>query len=629
MCGIAGFITIKNIDKNSLIKSMTDIITHRGPDDEGFFTAQNLALGMRRLSIIDLAGGHQPVYNEDDSIAIVFNGEIFNYLNLKKDLENRGHTFKTNSDTETIVHAYEEYGFDCLHKLNGMFGFAIFDSRKQLLFIGRDRLGVKPLHYFYQDGDFVFGSEIKSILKFPGIHQEIDLEALNLFLSFYYIPSPNTIYKGIRKLHPGHYMVIHQGQAPHIEKYWDIPLDETIRNLSYQEHQENIRELLNDSVKRRMIADVPLGAFLSGGIDSSIIVGLMARNSSKPIETFNISFKDYKVYDESDRAQVVAKFNQTNHHEFVLKYNDIQEVLPKIIWDLEEPFADSSAIPTYYVARETRKYVTVALSGDGGDELFGGYTKYTGEYWLNIYNRIPVLIRKQVLERIVDILPAGRGNQFKELVRKMKKFLNSQSQLPEQRHHGLMTSFTAEMKSQLFSQNEFLIREISQNIVNQYFNEYPRQDTLFKMSYTDLKLALPEDMLTKVDKMTMLNSLEARTPFLDYRLAEYALNIPSGYKLKGTNGKYILKDTFKDLLPDSIIGKSKSGFGVPIGEWFKHELNPLLMETLSEINLKKHGLFNYEYIKRMVGLHVSGKQDLTPQIWSLFVFQMWYELYMA
>ena len=629
MCGIAGFITKHDgIDKNLVIKSMTDIITHRGPDDEGFFVDKNVALGMRRLSIIDLEGGHQPLRNEMGTLTIVFNGEIFNYRELRSELEKAGHVFKTKSDTETIIHAYEEYGHMCLEKLNGMFGFAIWDSEKQVLFVARDRIGVKPLHYYLDNESFVFGSEIKSILEFPGVPREMDTEALNLYLSFYYIPSPYTIFKGIRKLQPGHYMTISGINAVEIHKYWDIKKNEKIYNLSYEEHKHNIRNLLEDSVKRRMISDVPLGAFLSGGIDSSIIVGLMAKNSKIPVSTFNIAYKDYKVYDESDRARIVSNFNKTNHHEFVLKYNDLQEILPKIIWDLEEPFADSSAIPTYYVSRETRKFVKVALSGDGGDELFGGYTKYTGEYWLSQYNKVPVFLRRQILERIIDILPSGRGNRFKELLRKAKKFLASNGESPEHRHHGLMLCFSGDMRRDLFKNSNLLVEEISQNIVNNYFNRFSNEDILFKMSYTDLKLALPDDMLTKVDKMTMLNSLEARTPFLDYRLVEYAFNVPSKYKLVGTNGKYILKETFKDLLPEGIIGKQKSGFGVPVGEWLKTDLKNYFEENMSASNLKKHDLFNHSYISSLFSSHLSEKNDYSNQLWSLLVFQLWYDTYM-
>lgn len=631
MCGIAGYIcrNLNGLDeKSKVLADMLNTIVHRGPDDEGTFFYECIGMGMRRLSIIDLEGGRQPVYNENGTISIVFNGEIFNYKELRNELKKLGHVFKSNSDTETIVHAYEEFGVDCLNKLNGMFGFSIWDSNTSTLFIARDRLGVKPLHYYFDHEKFVFGSEIKSILEFPGLEREIDFEALNLYLAFYYIPAPYTIYKGIKKLLPGHFMLIKPGKEPFIKKYWEIKEDNTIYNYSFDEHKSNIRELLNDSVKRRMISDVPLGAFLSGGIDSSIIVGLMARNSGTPVETFNIAFSDYKVYDESDRAKTVAAFNKTNHHEFVLKYTDLLDVLPEIIWDLEEPFADSSAIPMYYVSRETRKFVTVALSGDGGDELFGGYTKYTGEYWLSLYNKFPLSIRNRIIERVIEFLPAGRGNKFKELVRKAKKFIKSNAELPESRHHGLMLSFSDDMRETLFKYSENYINHISQSIVNVYFNEFEAKDNLFKMSYTDLKLALPDDMLTKVDKMTMLNSLEARTPFLDYRLVEYAFNVPSKYKLVGRNGKYILKEAFKDILPDEIINKSKSGFGVPVGEWFKKGLKPILYDILEAKKLEQQGIFNYNYINDLLDTHMKEYDDLTPQIWSLFVFELWYDTFM-
>lgn len=631
MCGIAGFFSRDRIgiDKASVINNMLNVIYHRGPDDEGYLIQDKIVMGMRRLSIIDITGGHQPIFNENKKVAIVFNGEIFNYKELYADLVKKGHRFSTVCDTETIIHAYEEYGFECMGRLNGMFSFAIWDSDKEILFIARDRIGVKPVHYFHSDQLFVFGSEIKSIIKFPDIKREIDYEALNLFLAFYYIPSPYTIFRGIKKLLPGHYLVLSSNNEIRTEKYWDIKENDLIRNLSFEEHENNIRELLTDSVKRRMIADVRLGAFLSGGIDSSIVVGLMARNSSTPVDTFNIGFKNYRVYDESDRARVIAKFNKTNHHEFVLNYDDLLEVLPKIIWDLEEPFADSSVIPTYYVARETSKHVKVALSGDGGDELFGGYTKYTGDYWLNLYNKLPRFAKELVIERIIEILPAGRGSKFKELIRKAKKFLKSNTEFPEHRHHNLMLSFSEDMRFSLFMNSDSLVKDISQNIVNGFFNKFQRMDSLFKMSYTDLKLALPDDMLTKVDKMTMLNSLEARTPFLDYRLIEYAFNIPSEYKIKGKNGKYILKDSFKELLPREILNKPKSGFGVPVGEWFRKELKPLIEDNLNKTKIEKQGIFDYSYINLILQKHMSEKEDLTPQIWSLLVFELWYDFYIG
>ncbi|MFL1994906.1 asparagine synthase (glutamine-hydrolyzing) [Lysinibacillus irui] len=627
MCGIVGFSTKetnRNISSSDLLHLMTNEIYHRGPDDEGHFIDDFIALGMRRLSIIDLHSGKQPIMNENESIVIVFNGEIYNYQELRKELLLKGHIFKTNSDTETIVHAYEEYGYDCVNKLNGMFAFALWDKQNQKLFIARDRLGVKPLHYYYDGDRFAFGSEIKSILKDTSIKREIDLQALTSFLRFYYIPAPMTIFKNIKKLMPGHFMIFDfKGKQLDIRKYWDIE-DKPVSNISYEDAKSTLRDKMFESVKYRMISEVPVGSFLSGGIDSTIVTGIMSKLSSEPINTFTIGYKDNKLFDESELAREVSKLHGTNHHELFLDFNDLDEVIHNIVWALDEPFADSSSIPTYYVSNMTKKHVTVALSGDGGDEFFAGYNKYTSAHYAQMLNKVPSPII-YLMRNLVGVLSVNGTSKLNSFSRMGKKFLKSYDSSPMKMHLKLMECFSPEQIQRIISNS----KEIDNSLYIQEYFSHLNRDTVTNMMYTDMKFALPNDMLVKVDKMSMINSLEVRSPFLDVNVVEFAFQLPINYKMQGSERKKILKDTFADLIPNNILNAPKKGFGIPLGMWFNSELKTMVDKILSEANINRIGIFNYSEIKKIIQAHRSGKVDYSNHIWSLIVFHLWFEKYMV
>ncbi|MBW2029170.1 MAG: asparagine synthase (glutamine-hydrolyzing) [Deltaproteobacteria bacterium] len=639
MCGICGKLDLGNkpIDE-SLLRRMCRSFAHRGPDDEGTIVRPPVGLGHRRLSIIDLSpAGHQPMCNEDGTVWLVFNGEIYDYKNLRKDLLSRGHRLKSQTDCEVILHLYEEEGIRCLAHLNGMFAFALWDGTKEKLYLGRDRLGIKPLHFFWDGKKLLFASEIKAMLCDPEIPRKIDQEALHLYLTLNYIPAPWTIFKGIRKLLPASYLLFEKDSIS-TEIYWDIPAFGTMReseqedlsSRSLERHKERLWSLLEASVRRRLISDVPLGAFLSGGIDSSIIVALMARNSSRPVKTFSIGYRDLPSFDETKYAREVAALNSTDHHEFRLGYRDILDAFPMVLENIDEPFADSSAVPTYIVSRETRNHVTVALSGDGGDELFAGYRMYLGEFWSRYYGRVPGLIRNKVIEPLVNALPDSRDNPCLEKVRRAKKFLRGMSHSFPERFYGWREVFPYPLQQRLLTappDNNVYLGAVRRMVEN----ERPRfgDDTLNLMLYMDLKGLLPNDMLTKVDRMSMANSLEVRVPLLDHSFVEYVFRLKGDLKLRGRRGKFLFIDTFKELLPRSLHKRPKWGFEMPVGAWLRKELRFLIDEYLSEASVRQQGLFNFEVIRELITNHMSGRQDTSWHLWNLIVFQHWYRKYLA
>jgi asparagine synthase (glutamine-hydrolysing) len=638
MCGICGKLSFngRKIGED-LLKKMCQSFPYRGPDDEGVFSSPPIGLGHRRLSIIDLSpAGHQPMSNEDETIWLVFNGEIYDFLELRERLQQQGHTLKSRTDTETIIHLYEEEGIDCLRHLNGMFAFALWDGREQKLWLGRDRLGIKPLVYYWDGRQLVFASEIKAILCDPEVSKEIEPEALDLYLTLNYIPGPWTIFKNIRKLMPGSYLLAEKGQIS-TETYWDITAETNPigmipgRDTTRQEEQElrdNLYTLLEGAVKRRLISDVPLGAFLSGGIDSSIIVALMARNSDRRVKTFSIGYKDLPSFDETKYAREVAEFNNTEHQEFRLGYKDILEAFPTVLENLDEPFADSSAVPTFIVSRETRNQVTVALSGDGGDELFAGYRMYLGEYWSKYYARIPRFIRNGIIAPVVNALPEARDKPSLEMVRRAKKFIRGMSLAFPERFCGWREIFPFSLRQALLRKPpvENLYFKVVQDMVEREKDRF-NEDLINMMLYMDVKGLLPGDMLTKVDRMSMANSLEVRVPFLDYTVVEYVFQLKGTTKLKGTNRKYILLETFKELLPRALHKRPKWGFEMPIGAWLRNELRFLIDEYLGEDHIKRQDFFDYEIIKALINNHINGRQDTSWHLWNLIVFQHWYRTY--
>ena len=549
MCGICGKISYDSDPiKESLITNMCSSFAYRGPDDRGTYTNTgalgngspiHLGLGHQRLSIIDLsAAGQQPMSNEDGTVWMTFNGEIYNFKEIRAELKKNGHVFRSDTDTEVLIHLYEEEGLGALNKLNGMFSFAIWDNGLNRLWVGRDRIGIKPLVYFWDGNHFNFASEIKALLADPAIPKEIDCEALVLYLTFNYIPAPFTIFKGIKKMEPGHYLVIEDGNL-RLTKYWEASRenDPARKNLSLkdqeQQYKENLYQLLDQSVQARMIADVPLGAFLSGGIDSSIIVALMSHHAKNPVKTFSIGYKDDDIYDETGYAREVAKLYNTEHHEFKLSYKDMLVALPEIISSFDEPFADSSAIPTYIVSQETKKHVTVALSGDGGDELFAGYRSYLAEYWFTKYMMVPGFLREGLFEKLISALPDSRGTKGLEYVRRMKKFIKGTKGSFPERVLSLKEVFPKDVRHKILleapydkSFNDPVLKWVEKLL------DYHRGDRLNRILYSDLKDSLPGDMLTKVDWMSMKNSLEVRVPFLDHRVVEMAFQMPGSLKLK-------------------------------------------------------------------------------------------------
>jgi asparagine synthase (glutamine-hydrolyzing) len=645
MCGICGKLSYggKIVDE-ALLKRMCKSLAYRGPNDEGVFVSTNskfqtskvqVGLGSTRLSVIDLSdSGHQPMCNEEENIWLVYNGEVYNFKGIKAELEAKGHRFKSNTDSEVIIHLYEEEGIDCLKRLNGMFAFCIWDERLQKLWLCRDRLGIKPLVYYWDGETLIFSSEIKGILCDSNVRKEIDWTALELYLTFNYIPAPKTIFENIRKLEAGHYLLAERKTVV-TRKYWDIGTEITspekkptksFERLDF--YKERLYGLMENAVQKRMISDVQLGAFLSGGIDSSIIVGLMSKNSERPVKTFSIGYKDMPLFDETKYAREVSRFNKTEHYEFKLNHKDVLDIFPNVLETLDEPFADSSAVPTYIVSRETKQHVTVALAGDGADELFAGYRMYQGEYMAKYYSVLPRIIRERIIEPFTNFLPDSRDKRYSEYIRRFKKFTKGMSGSLAERFYGWQEIFPSNTRQQLIKkhlQDKISFRE-GKEIISQRLNGFAG-DNINRMLYVDVKNSLPGDMLTKVDLMSMRNSLEVRVPFLDHEIVEFAFKMEGEVKLKGLKRKYILMETFKDILPPMLHNRPKWGFEMPIGAWLKKELKFLIDEFLSKDVINKQNIFEYEVIDCMIKKHLSNKVDYSWHLWNLIVFQHWFKKY--
>ena len=625
MCGINGYFQqTKDLSKDeifSLINKMNNKIIHRGPDEDGVFVSDNIGLGMRRLSVIDLSNGKQPVYNEDRSLVVVFNGEIYNYKKLRLDLKNKQHVFYTGSDTEVIVHAYEEYGTDCFNKFDGMFSIAIYSLKENKLILARDRVGEKPLYYCELKNKFLFASELKSIICSKLINKKINKLALNQYLSLGYITAPLTIFEGVNKLKPGHYLEICKDKVI-INQYWNVVYNYNNLIEDYNLCKKKLREALFKSVEQCMVSDVPIGAFLSGGIDSTIITGIMSKLSNKPIETFTICYKNNKRYDESDRASKSAIRHKTNHHLFYLEEGDVISELDKIISNIDEPFADSSIIPTYMVSKMAREHVKVILTGDAGDELFGGYLKYLWRNYSKVYGKIPKIIRDKVIKNLVDKL-----NVKLSIFKKAKNVVQIyESELFTVTKKFMYLGYGENQLTELLDNSYF--NKDANHFIKEYYDFYSEDiDELAQTLYTDLKVVLEGDMLTKVDMASMLNSLETRTPMLGREVVELAARIPSKYKIKGRNLKVILKETFSDLIPKEIINAPKRGFGVPIGDYFMNELKTDLLDVLDKDFIEEQGIFNYDFIKNCIDNHMSFKANNSAKLWVLYVFQKWYNNY--
>lgn len=620
MCGICGYYSFEkgNPDEN-LLKKMCSVIEHRGPDDEGIFLDKGVGLGMRRLSIIDIEGGRQPVHNEDSTIWIVFNGEIYNYRELRLSLEKK-HRFYTSSDTEVIVHLYEEFGEGFVSRLNGMFGLAIWDSNNNKLLLARDRTGIKPLHYIILKNKLIFGSEIKSILEHPDVKREINFMAFHYFLSFEYIPAPESIFKGIMKLKPGHILLYKDNMAS-IRRYWDVEFSD--KGFSEEYFCNKISETLEKSVNLEMVSDVPLGAFLSGGIDSSAIVAMMSHLSDEPIKTFSIGFED-QSYNELEYAGIVAERFNTEHHEEIIK-PDAVKLAGSLIRYFDEPFADVSAFSTYLVSQMAKKHVKVALSGDGGDELFAGYDWYIASNLNKYYRKLPSILKDKIIHPVVKNLPDS--SQKKGFSNILKRFVEGSS-LPDEGRHVRWQFFlpdedklySSELKNELKNVNSF-------EVVNRLYVNNNAIKPLSKEQYVDLKMYLPDDILVKVDRMSMANSLEARVPLLNQLFIELVATIPPNLKLKGISTKYIFKKAMLKHLPRDIIYRKKQGFSIPMKNWLREDLRDMMMETLSRRRIEEKGYVEYGYVNKLMNQHLEKKRNNAHQLWSLMVFEMWHDMY--
>ena len=638
MCGITGAIwanSEKSISSATLAR-MTAVLEHRGPDDEGIYLetapgfnlpgeasekrdpGSGVALGFRRLSIIDLQSGQQPISNEDNTIHVVFNGEIFNYRELRQDLLRKGHRFRTEGDSETIVHLYEDLGPACFEKLNGFFGIAIWDARKQRLVIGRDRLGQKPLVYRNEGDRFLFASELKSLLQVPGLPREINHRSIDEYLVYQYVPHPNSILKGFHKLSPGHFGVFEKGKL-RVERYWNPSFTEN-RELSEKEAVEGLRELFESSIRLRMQSDVPLGAFLSGGVDSSLVVAAMVKQSAEKVKSFSIGFP-IPEFDESAFARQVSEHLGTEHHSFTVT-PDAEAVLDDLVEHYDEPFADSSAIPTWYVSRLTREHVTVALSGDGGDELFAGYDRYRAVRLAERIDRLGPL-RQFLAAGFWQRIPSS--SRQKSRIRQLKRFSHALSLSPLRRYCDWISIFNDQRRNELFN-------EPSKNLLagfdplwflEKHSAPLRDRDSVTALSITDLQTYLPCDLNTKVDIASMGNSLEARQPFLDHRLVEFAISLPLRYKFRGGRGKWLLRQAFGDQLPDRIWNRPKMGFGVPIGEWFRGQLRGRLEDSILARDAACLEYFSAAAIQRLVDEHQNRVVDHSYRLWSIMMFELW------
>jgi asparagine synthase (glutamine-hydrolysing) len=620
MCGITGIFEFGSMEhvQQDLVHRMNETIVHRGPDDEGIFTGPGIGLGFRRLSIIDLAGGHQPISNEDGSIWVMLNGEIYNYVELRKRLEQRGHRFASHSDTESIVHLYEEYGEECFAQLRGMFAIAIWDSQERKLILARDRVGKKPLFYCANGERILFGSELKALLAFGISSLEIDHQAVCDYFSLGYIPAPKTIYRTAKKVLPGHYLVA-TGSGLREQSYWDISF-ERVESRSEEEWCEQIRQDLCEATRIRLMSDVPLGAFLSGGLDSSSIVAFMSRVMQRPVTTCSIGF-EVKEYNESQFARQVAGLFNTDHYEAVVRPSAV-EIVDKLAWHFDEPFADSSAIPTYYVSKVARERVTVALGGDGGDESFAGYRRYAFDRLENKLRRhVPGWLRKMFFGPLSKVYPplASAPRIFRA-----KATLQSLSRTPLEGYFNSVSIFRPDEKHNLFTAD--FRRELggydSLDVFEHYYRKAGTDDLLSRIQYVDMKTYLPDDILTKVDRASMAVSLEVRAPLLDHHLMERVAAMPSSLKLRGVSGKYIFKKAMETVLPNEIVHRRKQGFAVPLDRWFRKELHDLAYETIFR---RQETILNHRFLQKIWQQHQSGHYDRSSHLWSILMFRKWEE----
>ncbi len=634
MCGIAGIVDLqaRPVDP-SLVRRLCDVLVHRGPDDEGYYATGPVALGQRRLAILDLTGGRQPMGNEDGTVWITFNGEIYNFVELRARLEGLGHRFATRSDTEVIVHAYEQYGPECVKELRGMFAFALWDQARQTLFLARDRVGKKPLFYTEVDGQWVFASELQALLQHPGLAREVDVLALDDYLTYGYVPAPKTIFRGVHKLPPAHYLTLRlrssgsAGPEINVARYWQLAYEPKLA-MSEADAADRLLEVLKEAVRLRMIADVPLGALLSGGIDSSLVVALMSQLSDRPVKTFSIGF-DERAFNELPYARLVAQRYGTEHHELIVRPNAL-EVLPTLVRHYGEPHADSSAIPSYYVAKLTREHVKVVLNGDGGDECFAGYERYAGGLAADRYGRIPEVVRRLAIEPLGRLIPTSAPRRSR--LRQARSFLEVAGHPAPQRYLRWMIYLSAERRDALYSPEfrEQVGGHQAESWLLGLWEEFAgaRLGPLDTMLALDVESYLPYDLLVKMDIATMANSLEARSPFLDHEVMEFCAKLPANLKLRGMRLKYLLKRAGARLLPPETLARRKMGFGVPVGAWMRGELRSWVEDLLLSPRALKRGYFQPEALRQLVWGHLDGRQEQSFAVWALLWLELWHQEFM-
>lgn len=624
MCGIAGLFSSRGSVAEADVRRMCDVIVHRGPDDEGIHVDAGVGLGMRRLSIIDVATGHQPIHNEDRTVWVVFNGEIYNYREVRAELEKAGHRFYTKSDTEVLVHLYEEHGEKMLSRLNGMFAFAIWDAKRERLFLARDRIGEKQLFYVHKDGVFAFGSEIKCLLAHGNVSSALDPLALDGYLSYLYTPAPRSIYRDVREVPPGHFVVVEKDSL-RVERYWDLEY-RIGAHRSDVEIVEDFRRRFEASVRARLVSEVPLGALLSGGVDSSAIVAAMAQASAGPIKTFCIGYSgDAKYNDERHYARMVAERFGTDHREFVVEPHIVED-LPAIVDAFDQPFADSSAIVNFYVFREAHRHVKVVLSGLGGDELAGGYERHLGVRLRSYYHVLPQAVRRHAVERVVMALPLSRrGGRF---IERAKRFVRTGELTDGAAYRQIQSAFDEPLKHHLYTP-EFADRVAragrDEDPIERHFDRHGTSDVLNRALYTDLMTYLPGDLLPLNDRMSMAHSVEARSPFLDHELFEFVASVPPRLKIKGFEKKHLLKRAFENVLPKEVLYRRKQGFSVPLSVWFRGELAPMLEEKLSAARIKAMGWLDASAVQRLLNEHASGRANHDGRIWALLMLALWHE----
>lgn len=625
MCGICGILHFDGQSPSlELLSTMTQSLRHRGPDAGGVHIEGSIGLGHRRLAIIDLSeSGKQPMTNEDDSIWITYNGEIYNFLEVRKELEQRGHIFRSESDTEVILHAYETWGVDCLSRFNGMFAFGLWDSRLQRLWLVRDRLGIKPLFYLHRNDRLLFASEIKGILCDPTVPRHIDLHALHHYLSLNYTPAPYTLLCNIRQLPPAHFLLVDREGQTKLESYWDVSYGQK-RSGSETQLIEEFQHGLSQAVRMQMVSDVPLGAFLSGGVDSSSIVYWMSQGTDRPVKTFSIGFRE-ESFDELGYARQVAQLCNADHHEYIVTPDAIS-ALPKMVWHAEEPTADSSMLPVYYLSKMTREEVSVALSGDGADETLAGYETYFAHYLARLYRLLPQLIRQKILRPLVERLPVADAKMSWDY--RFKLFVRGAELDYEAAHASWRTIFDETAKREMYT------TELSGSLGNVktldlYRSAFAQTDAvhpLDRLLYVDTRFYLPNDMLAKVDRMSMAHSLEVRVPFLDHQLVEFVASLPPNLKLRYFfYGKYALKKILHQAMPQIHVGRKKQGFNIPKGVWITGQLKNFVLDHLSARQLDRMGLFKPEKVSQLINEHIAKKKDNSHQIWGLLYLSLWWQ----